>query len=133
MLQYRSTSFKYLDPQRPVYVLTAARSVPFPLTRLALYTTPFQPRERGETMNVLVGFECKELLFGYAREHGLVGDVEVGPLEIWKDVSRMMHLPLVVVLREYMDLVDRGVHADVFFFQTREAYEESLLTRKIDQ
>lgn len=122
MLRYHHYDFKYLDPERPVHVLVgkAAAKLPLPRHKLPLYTVPWEGAGGAEgaigRVNALVGFESPELIWGYAKDAHIEGDLECAALKEWKDVSIMLNLPLVVVMNEFCHLPEKTHEAHLYYF-----------------
>lgn len=115
MLSYQSISFRYMHPSKCVYVLTRPNMATVPLSKVAVFSTPYQ--SKNDNPNVIVGFACKELLEGYVMEQGMEGHIEHGTLDEWKEFSAIMRMPLVVVTNEYTDLFDSTLHGEVYYYR----------------
>lgn len=96
-----------------VYCVLQKKSTPFCLHRCSIWSVPYVSRDRpSNVFNVIVGFE-KEQTYHRMMTHDMREDewhCELVLLEDLKHVSSMMHMPLVVIQGDSLDVMDVSYH-----------------------
>jgi len=122
-------SFRYFDNKRPVYFIERTPKhgqIRDHFATRNLYTTPIWiPRERA-ARNALLGFSnedhCAWILsqgIEVAKEEDCEISVKSGSLKDLKYLANVLHVPLIVIMNAYCDIIEHTDTAELFFHLNR--------------